>query len=179
MAPVNPVDEDPYNSSSDEDFAPSGPGLAADSGRSSPSSSSPSDEDREHSTARPLKRRKIRHPSAEAEALGYDNSGDEAIIKHDKTRKRKKHRREAEEDEDDDEGGEGGLIKTRAQRRLEVKERKPLVEARRAEVDVDALWARMAGPKGGERREEPSLEGGAQKLEEIISSPVAVGRSES
>ena len=43
----------------------------------------------------------------------------------------------------DDEGGEGGLIKTRAQRAVEKKERRPLARTEGATVDVEALWAQM------------------------------------
>ncbi|KAI9842695.1 MAG: swr complex subunit [Sclerophora amabilis] len=76
------------------------------------------------------------------------DSGDETTIRKGRRKKRRRKGVEgeaegADDDDDDEVGGEGGLIKTRAQRAKEQRERKPLASATNATVDVDALWASM------------------------------------
>ena len=114
MAPIDPVDdlsdnEANYHESSDEDFNPAV--VAADE----PLSSS----DEEHVPAKPAKGRAKRKAAA-AEEL---DSGDEVTIEAARKRKAKKRKGAKADDEDDlilsDDGGDGGLIKTRAQRRVE------------------------------------------------------------
>lgn len=105
MPPDPLTDEDEqYASSEDSDFAPDDAPAAA-------SNHSDSEDDAEQPS-------KKRRPAADADAedAGYDNSGDEAIIKRGKRRKTKTKDQIANED---DEGGEGGLIKTRRQRAAE------------------------------------------------------------
>ncbi|KAJ4288453.1 swr complex subunit [Kalmusia sp. IMI 367209] len=137
MAPIDPVDdlsdaEANYHESSDEDFNPTA--AAADE---------PSSSDEDDAPAKPTKAKGKRKAAADEEL----DSGDEVTIEAARKRKAKK-RKGAKEEEDDlllsDDGAEGGLIKTRAQRRVEQKERKPLARTEGATVDVDALWAQMS-----------------------------------
>lgn len=129
-----------YDESNDEDFNP-------DSLPPDEASSSSEDED---ATTKPAQRKRKRKAPSDEEL----DSGDEVTIKAAKKRKAKKLKKGGREDADaedlifsDDEGGDGGLIKTRAQRRVEKKERRPLARTEGATVDVDALWAElMAAP---------------------------------
>ena len=90
--------------------------------------------------------------------LDFENSGDEATIQTAKARQKRKRKRknggakQTKNEEDgsgldldllDDDAGEGGLIKTRAQRKAEKAERKPLAGTEGATADVDAIWARL------------------------------------
>lgn len=89
--------------------------------------------------------------------LDFENSGDEVTIQTAKARqkqKRRKKKKGAKQGDEknasssdldllDDDGGEGGLIKTRAQRKAEKAERKPLAGTKGATADVDAIWARL------------------------------------
>lgn len=143
MAPMDPEDlpdaEDDYRESSDEDFNPTEAPVD-----DSPSSSS------EEDTALPIPaNRKKLSASRKRKAPIPDelDSGDEITIQAANGRKAKKQKGDKGGDEvlllSDDEGGDGGLIKTRAQRRGEAKERRPLARTEGATVDVDALWAQM------------------------------------
>ncbi|KAF2274612.1 BCNT-domain-containing protein, partial [Westerdykella ornata] len=155
-----------YHESSDEDFNP----AAAENAPSDDDDASTSDDNEEEAgknnaaavkkTQRGKKRKAA--PFAEEEFA----SGDEVTIQAAAAaRKRRKNaakgkskgkgkgeEADGDEDEDedllsfseDDEGGEGGLIKTRAQRRVERKERRPLAGIEGATIDVDALWAQMS-----------------------------------
>ena len=143
MPPHDPFDDDDedvksYHESSDEDFNP----TAAPADESSASS------DEDNATGPVVRKGKRKAPPAQE----FD-SGDEATIeaaKKRRTKRRKGDNVEEDEREDDDlpwsdhEGGEGGLVKTRAQRRVEQKERRPLARTDGATVDVDALWATMS-----------------------------------
>ncbi|OAA78140.1 SWR1-complex protein 5 [Akanthomyces lecanii RCEF 1005] len=127
---VDPLtDEDEqYDSANDSDFAPDGePNIVS------------SDEGEEGEEGR--KRKKSRKDTTDKSAIAdddvvYENSGDEAIIT--KGRKKLKKLKNA-----DDEGGEGGLIKTRAQRAAEKKERQYAANTDPVTVDVDAIWKQM------------------------------------
>ncbi|KAF1980302.1 BCNT-domain-containing protein [Bimuria novae-zelandiae CBS 107.79] len=140
MAPADPQDdlsdaEANYHESSDEDFNPTA--VAADE----PSSSS----DEEDAPAKPARGKgKGKRKAAAIEEL---DSGDEVTIDAARKRKSKRPKGAKADEEDDlllsDDGGDGGLIKTRAQRRVEQNERKPLARTEGATVDVDALWAQM------------------------------------
>ena len=132
-----------YRESSDEDFNPTA--AAADS-------SSSASEDEAPDKPKPTQRKRKR----EAEALEGLDSGDEATIEAAQKRRRRakaKKQKGARRDEDDgadelmlseDDGGQGGLVRTRAQRRVEQVEQRPLARIEGATVDVDALWARMS-----------------------------------
>ncbi|KAH0293569.1 BCNT-domain-containing protein, partial [Aureobasidium sp. EXF-3399] len=140
-----PVDQDEeYKSSEDEDFNPDAVDAPPDEDLSSDEDEAP--QPKKVST----KRKKTQ---ADAEEL---DSGDEATITE--LRKAKK----SKADDDEDSGGEGGLIKTRAQRRAEyvklsrpyninsnaLRRKQERQEYRKANidnvtVDVDALWASM------------------------------------
>jgi hypothetical protein len=103
MPPDPILDEgEQYASSEDSDFAPdAAPDQASDHSGS---------EDGDDRLKRPANRQ-------EADEAGYDNSGDEAIIKRGEKRRKRTKGKGANGDED--EGGEGGLIKTRRQRAAE------------------------------------------------------------
>lgn len=106
--PPDPLtdDEEQYASADDSDFAPED-GPQAGSG----------DSDSEDDAAGPAQDKQERAPDAGAEADGYNNSGDEAIIE--KGKKKRKRAKGKDFNADEDEGGEGGLIKTRRQRAAE------------------------------------------------------------
>lgn len=111
---IHASDEEGYISSEDSDFAPDAVPTQAEV--DSDSDSSPD----EPETAKPAKkRRKI--DNEEAEDLGFENSGDEAIIGDGlkKERRRKKKGKGKGTEEDDEEGGEGGFVKTRSMRAVE------------------------------------------------------------
>ena len=109
MPPDPLLDEDEqYASSEDSDFAPDdAPNQASDQ----------SDvEDEKEGGNRATNKRTLPAADEDAADAGYDNSGDEAIIKRGEKRRKKTEARGVQEG---DEGGEGGLIKTRRQRAAE------------------------------------------------------------
>ena len=99
-------DDDAYNSGEDEDFDP----TKAEENVSSESEGGEEPADAEVSKP---KRKKQESTQREAEDAGYENSGDEAIIRTAKKRKRK----HGVNDEDSE--GEGGFIKTRRMKAAE------------------------------------------------------------
>jgi hypothetical protein len=128
------VDNDEkYHESSDEDFNP----------EEAPVEQASSSEDEDHVTIEPTQRKGKRKAPADEDL----DSGDEVTIQAARKKRARKKKKGSKEDEElvlsDDEGGEGGLIKTRAQRKVEGKERRPLARTEGATVDVDALWAQM------------------------------------
>lgn len=131
--PVQNPAEDEYDENEDEDFNPI---EGAENDEASASSNS---ENEATSTVISSKRKRNKAPDG-SDDVDFENSGDEATIRSGK--KKKKKSKDAAED--DEEGGEGGLIKTRAQRKLEQKEKKALATSKGASVDVNALWAQMA-----------------------------------
>lgn len=172
MAPHDPFDdmeedEKTYHESSDEDFNP----TAAPADESSASSNENEDEDKDNAEQATSKKNKGKSRGKpgngklnnkrkrKAPATDELDSGDEATIEAANQRKAKKQQKanqlggDSEDDDDsgdngllwsDDEGGEGGLIRTRAQRRVEPKEKRPLARTDGATVDVEALWAAMS-----------------------------------
>ena len=140
MAPVDYDDDlenpnEKYHESSDEDFNP----------ETAPAEDVSSSEDEDDAIAKPVQQRKGKRKAPVDEEL---DSGDEVTIqaaRKKRAKKKKGSKDNADEDAilSDDEGGEGGLIKTRAQRKVEHKERRPLARTEGATVDVDALWAQM------------------------------------
>ncbi|KAF2492414.1 BCNT-domain-containing protein [Lophium mytilinum] len=133
--PLSPEADEQYHESSDEDFNPATAPVADES--------STSDEDEPTPAAtKPVSRKRKRKAPSRAE---FD-SGDEVTIQAAKSRRAKRKTGKADDDDillSDDEGGEGGLVKTRAQRRVEKIERRPLARTDGATVDVDALWSQM------------------------------------
>ncbi|KAK6704826.1 swr complex subunit [Fusarium graminearum] len=148
MPPDSLLDEDEqYASSEDSDFAPDdAPNQASDQ-----SDVEDEKDDGDKST------NKRSRPAADEGAAdaGYDNSGDEAIIKRGEKRRKKTQTRGVNEDED---GGEGSLIKTRRQRAAEKEERKYATNNEPVTIDVDALWAQMISktPVPGTKVDEPT-----------------------
>lgn len=127
------VETDKYRESDDEDFNP-------DTAPAEEPSSTSEDED---APTQPAQRKGKRKASADEDL----DSGDEVTIKAARTRRAKKPKKGTKNAEEDlvlsDEGGEGGLVKTRAQRKVEKKEARPLARTEGATIDVDALWAQM------------------------------------
>ncbi|GKT53222.1 SWR1-complex protein 5 [Colletotrichum tofieldiae] len=139
MPPDPTVDEEEYESSQDSDFAPDD-AVAAD-GASEASDSEADDEDA--ATKPKTSKRKRDADGNEAEDAGFENSGDEALIKKAKKKKRKKAKDADAVPDEDDEGGEGGLVKTRSMRAAQKEERKAAAASGPVTVDVDAIWAQM------------------------------------
>lgn len=126
--------DDKYHESSDEDFNP----------EAAPPEPVSSSEEEDDAVAKPTPRTGKRKAPADEEL----DSGDEVTIQAARKKRSKKKRKGGKDDNNelilsDDDGGEGGLIKTRAQRKGEEKERRPLARTEGATVDVDALWALM------------------------------------
>lgn len=113
------IDDEQYASSEDSDFAPD----AAPAQDSDQSDSEPDGADGD----RPSKRRRTaeKGDGGEDKDAGYDNSGDEAIIKKGEKKKKKRKDKSTQDGDEEDEGGEGGLIKTRRQRAAEYVCRSP------------------------------------------------------
>jgi hypothetical protein len=114
MAPLDPLAdlsdaEKDYHESSDEDFNPT----------AAPANDSPSSSEDEDAPTKPTKAKGKRKAPVDDEL----DSGDEVTIEQVRKRKAKKRKGQKIDDDDlilsDDEGGDGGLIKTRAQRRVE------------------------------------------------------------
>jgi len=126
-------DTEKYDESQDEDFNP-------DDGPQDEEPSSSSDED--NAPAKTTSRSTKRKAPVDEDL----DSGDEVTIQAARKKKPKKQKKGKKGDDDEDvllSEGEGGLIKTRAQRRVEQVEKKPLARTEGATVDVDALWAQM------------------------------------
>ncbi|KAK7737752.1 swr complex subunit [Cytospora paraplurivora] len=145
MPPEAVIDDEDYASSEDSDFAPDdapdqGDGQSSDSEGDGEGDGKDTPKPAAAATKRKRQRRTGDGDGDAAEDLGFENSGDEAIIE--KGKKRRKKGPQARQI--DDEGGEGGLIKTRSMRAVEKAERKAQVVSGPVTIDVDALWASMA-----------------------------------
>ncbi|KAE9984864.1 hypothetical protein BLS_000947 [Venturia inaequalis] len=128
---VEPADSD---SSDDEDFNPDVQPVEAESSSSEDEAEAP----KSGAKKQKAKRKRDDDDDVDAELA----SGDEGIILQ---RTSKRHKKGGDEEFlSDDEGGEAGFIKTRAQRRTEQQERRPLTQIGNATADVDAIWARLA-----------------------------------
>ncbi len=104
---IQPEDDEDYHSSSDEDFNPE----TAPADENISESEAEDGEGDEPASGRPCAKKR-RKTTWNDDRDSFD-SGDEAIV-----RKGKK-RRKGHDKENDEEGGDGGLIKTRAQRAKE------------------------------------------------------------
>jgi hypothetical protein len=125
-------DTEKYDESQDEDFNP-------DDAPPDDEAATSSDEDTAPATTTSRSKRK-------APIDDELDSGDEVTIQAARKKKSKKSKKGRKGDDDEHvllSEGEGGLIKTRAQRRVEQVEKKPLARTEGATVDVDALWAQM------------------------------------
>ncbi|KAL2074955.1 hypothetical protein VTL71DRAFT_8735 [Oculimacula yallundae] len=152
MPPELIPDDEEYASDEDSDFAPdAAPAPDAES----------SDEESEADepatiTKQPQPKKRKRGDDEEAEDVGFENSGDEAIMKEGSKSKRKKGKKN--KDEIEDEGGEGGLVKTRSMRAQEVVEKKPLVNTAEATIDVDSVFEQMMSGKPTATEPKPTTE---------------------
>ena len=104
--PPRSPDEEGYVSSEDEDFNPTA--EAADIDGEDSSDSEAEREQGQNAVKGTARKAKVE----EAEDVGFENSGDEAIMKKGQRRKRKIKG-------DEDSGGEGGFVKTRSMRAVE------------------------------------------------------------
>lgn len=102
--------EDQYISEEDEDFNPTT--VEAQDDEVSESSEDEAAPDASSKSRKATKKRKQTQANLDVEL----DSGDEATIRELKKRKRRKGK---DDQEDQDSGGEGGLVKTRAQRKAE------------------------------------------------------------
>ncbi|KAG4434237.1 hypothetical protein IFR05_010279 [Cadophora sp. M221] len=152
MPPELIPDDEEYASEEDSDFAPD-TALAPDA-ESSDEESEAEEPAAVAKQAQPKKRK--RGDDEEAEDAGFENSGDEAIMKEGSKSKRKKGKKSKEEVED--EGGEGGLIKTRSMRAQEKVEKKPLINTAAATIDVDSVWEAMISGKPAAPEPKPITE---------------------
>ncbi|KAK8233789.1 bucentaur or craniofacial development-domain-containing protein [Phyllosticta capitalensis] len=144
------IDDENYNSASDDEFNPDTVVAEEDS-----SSSSSDDESNNRASNRKTTKNKRKRDTPDDEAL---DSGDEVTINKAR-KKRRGGRKDGSDDEDvllsDAEGGEGGLVKTRAQRRTEQKERRPLAGIEGATANIDEIWSQLASAPVA-RHPEPS-----------------------
>jgi len=118
MPPVVDIpDDEDYASSEDSDFAPEEiPKLeSSDSSDSEPETNDAGEKKQKKSNSKPKPAKRKRSGEDEDGDLGFENSGDEGLIRAGK--KALKRRRKKGEESDD--GGEGGLVKTRSQRAQE------------------------------------------------------------
>ncbi|MCJ1326967.1 hypothetical protein MMC10_003633 [Thelotrema lepadinum] len=145
---VNPQEDDEnYISSEDEDF-----NLESAGPQPQGSSSSEAEEEDENDTRTTLKvqRKKPKpKPQDEAEDLGFENSGDEGIIKAGtKEARRRKRKRKGSAGHGDDSGGEGGFVQTRSMRAAAdpstTRKLQPSLPSGPVTADIDALWARLS-----------------------------------
>lgn len=118
-----PSDSD-YASEEDSDFAPDtapAPELESSDSESDEATAGNDSKGRSKVEGKGKGKKRKRGGDEEAEDLGFENSGDEAVIKEydsggaAKRKKGKKGRVEELEDE----GGEGGVVRTRSMRALE------------------------------------------------------------
>ncbi|RVD87527.1 uncharacterized protein DFL_001757 [Arthrobotrys flagrans] len=130
-------DEDEYHSSEDEDFNPDQQPTRNDDDASSSESE---EEGTAKSTRKPSKRKAKDLPLSDRE-LVEDNSGDEAIMRGAKAKRKK-----AEAGRDDEDSDEGPFIKTRSQKAREVKKKVKRSTTEDATIDVDALWKSLNSP---------------------------------
>merc|ERR1711939_1007457 len=142
MPPELIPDDEEYASEEDSDFAPDA--APAPDAESSDEESEAEEPAAIANKTQPKKRK--RGDDEETEDLGFENSGDEAIMKEGSKARRKKGKKNKEELED--EGGEGGLVKTRSMRAQEKTEKKvPLADTAAATIDVDSVWQAMISGK--------------------------------
>lgn len=112
--PMPPIDDDNYVSSEDDDFLPDAPAAEAASESEESEDEAETSIPEAKAAAKPKPKPK-KGQDEEAEEIGFENSGDEAIIGKGLKKARKRKRR-GKDEEDDDEGGEGGFVKTRRMR---------------------------------------------------------------
>lgn len=120
MPPELVPDDEDYASEEDSDFAPDG----APAEEKEVSSDDESGADEPAVEAKPKSTKRKRGDEEEAEDLGFENSGDEAIIGEGVKQKKRRHKKakakgKSAEELEEDEGGEGGLVKTRSMRAQE------------------------------------------------------------
>ncbi|KAF3103996.1 swr complex subunit [Orbilia oligospora] len=138
-------EDDEYHSSEDEDFNPDLQPTRNDEGDENSAESSYSEseeEDTKKHTRKPSKRKANDLPLLDRE-LVEENSGDEAIMRGAKAKRKKDGSGYDDEEED-----EGPFIKTRSQKAKEVKKKvkRSTTTAADPTVDIDALWKSLNSP---------------------------------
>ena len=113
---IVPSDSD-YASEEDSDFAPDAAPAPLESSDEESEADEPANNAEKTKGKGAEKKRK--RTDEEAEDLGFENSGDEAIIKEYEAPRRKKGRKGKGKELDDEEGGDGGVVRTRSMRALE------------------------------------------------------------
>jgi hypothetical protein len=96
------------------------------------------------------------------------DSGDEVTITQG-SRKSKRGGKVGIVIDEDEEGGDGGWVKTRSQRRLEVEDERPLATTDGATIDVDDVWARLAAMPVGRPPDEIEKEAPIQNEADFIT----------
>lgn len=108
------IDDEFYDENEDSDFAPD---TVPTYNEEAVSDSSDSEPDIPPTTTQPKKRKRVENKLEEAEELGIENSGDEAIINTGVKEKRKAKKGKGKDGAAaEDSGGEGGVVKTRSMR---------------------------------------------------------------
>lgn len=118
-----PSDDENYVSSEDEDFNPEN----STAQHAAPSSSESETEEKpgtlKRSRSHASRNKRVKHAANdEGEDIGFENSGDEGIIREGakearrRKRKLKDNAKEGNGDGDVDSGGEGGFVQTRSMR---------------------------------------------------------------
>ncbi|KAM0286264.1 hypothetical protein ACHAQH_000993 [Verticillium albo-atrum] len=164
-----PIDEEEdYESSQDSDFAPEDDAALAhdDSGGSDADDADPA-----------TKRKRPTAAGDEAEDAGFENSGDEAIVKKGTKKTKSRKEQDGAVAGDDDEGGEGGLVKTRSMRAQEKEEKKAAAITGPVTIDVDALWTQMLSGKpaaAGPTEDDDAMDLDAPAAAPAPSAPGAV-----
>ncbi|KAF3185154.1 swr complex subunit [Orbilia oligospora] len=138
-------EDDEYHSSEDEDFNPDLQPTRNDEGDENSAESSYSEseeEDTKKRTRKPSKRKANDLPLLDRE-LVEENSGDEAIMRGAKAKRKKDGSGYDDEEED-----EGPFIKTRSQKAKGVKKKvkRSTTTAADPTVDIDALWKSLNSP---------------------------------
>ncbi|KAH7361002.1 bucentaur or craniofacial development-domain-containing protein [Rhexocercosporidium sp. MPI-PUGE-AT-0058] len=165
MPPELIPDDEDYASEEDSDFAPDA-APAADAESSDEESEA---EEPAAAAKQPQPKKRKRGGDEEAEDVGFENSGDEAIMKEGSKSKRKKGKKSKEEAED--EGGEGGLVKTRSMRAQEIVEKKPLINTAAATIDVDSVWEAMISGRSAAPEPKPTTEPASLLSPNLSTSP--------
>ncbi|KAF2431351.1 hypothetical protein EJ08DRAFT_184155 [Tothia fuscella] len=128
--------DDDYKSAEDEDFNPEAQNAEPQD------SSSEEDAAPKSKHVKNQNRKRARHDDDVIDA--ELDSEDDKLIANAKKRRKKQKKSGSENGFSDESGGEGGLIKTRAQRRQEPFERRALARTDGATIDVDALWKQLS-----------------------------------
>ncbi|KAI9862656.1 MAG: hypothetical protein M1824_001206 [Vezdaea acicularis] len=141
---MNLADEElDSDSASDEDFNP----VPVPQDHASSTSSSDSETSEQPGEAPKSRKKRKRKSDDKVEDIGFENSGDEGIIRKGRRKQKKKRENgenEADEGAEGDEGtGEGGFVKTRRQRKEEKTEKRYPLQLGAVTADIDSIYASL------------------------------------